>query len=96
MFGLAVRRGALTTNPVRDTSRIRAPRREVVVLDAAQLDAVRAAIRKWQQPTPGKSGPRPTGDLADIVDLMLATGARIGEVLALRWGTWTSPPNARP
>ncbi|TDC82091.1 site-specific integrase [Micromonospora sp. KC606] len=50
-----------------------------------QLDDVRSAIRKWQQPTPGKSGPRPTSDLADIVDLMLATGARIGEILALRW-----------
>jgi integrase len=43
------------------------------------------AIRRWQQPTPGKSGPRPTGNLADIVDLTLATGARIGEVLAVRW-----------
>lgn len=28
------------------------------------------------------SGPRPTGD---IVDLMLATGIRIGEILAVRW-----------
>jgi integrase len=57
----------------------------VVGLDTEQLDGVRSAIRKWQQPTPGKSDPRPTSDLADIVDLMLATGARIGETLALRW-----------
>ncbi|MET0494354.1 MAG: tyrosine-type recombinase/integrase [Actinoplanes sp.] len=85
MLALAVRRGALTTNPVRDTGRLRTSRRRVVALDTEQLDAVRAAIRKWQQPTPGKPGPRPTGDLADIVDLMLATGVRIGEVLALRW-----------
>ncbi|WP_018791316.1 tyrosine-type recombinase/integrase [Salinispora arenicola] len=85
IFALAVRRGALTTNPVRETGRLRNPRREVVALDIEQLEAVRTAIRKWQQPTPGKSGPKPTGDLADIIDLMLATGARIGEVLALRW-----------
>ncbi|HEX8347262.1 MAG TPA: tyrosine-type recombinase/integrase [Actinoplanes sp.] len=85
MFALAVRHSALTTNPVRDTGRLRAPRRTVVALNTEQLDAVRSAIRRWQQPTPGKSGPRPTGDLADIVDLMLATGARIGEMLALRW-----------
>ena len=85
MFALAVRRGALTTNPVRDTGRLRNPRRTVVALEMNQLDEVRAAIQRWQQPTPGKSGPRPTGDLADIVDLMLATGARIGEILALRW-----------
>lgn len=36
-----------------------------------------------QRPVPGKPGPRHTGDLADIVDLMLATGTRIGEILAL-------------
>ncbi|MFC7278582.1 tyrosine-type recombinase/integrase, partial [Paractinoplanes rhizophilus] len=85
MFALATRRGALTTNPVRDTGRLRKPRRTVVALDTEQLEGVRAAIRRWQQPTPGKPGPRHTGDLADIVDLLLATGARIGEVLALRW-----------
>ncbi len=51
----------------------------------AAVEGVRSAIRQWQQPTPGKPGPRHTGDLADIVDLMLATGARIGEILAVRW-----------
>ncbi|WFE38021.1 site-specific integrase [Micromonospora sp. WMMD998] len=85
MFALAVRRGALTANPVRDTGRLRNPRRKVVALEVKQLHEVREAIQNWQQPAPGKSGPRPTGDLADIVDLMLATGARIGEILALRW-----------
>lgn len=30
-------------------------------------------------------GPPPTQDLLDIVDLLLATGARIGELLAVRW-----------
>jgi integrase len=85
MFALAVRHGAIPTNPVRDTGRLRKPRRKVVALTDEHLQAVRAAIRNWQQPVPGKPGPRHTGDLADIVDLMLATGARIGEILALRW-----------
>ncbi|MEU1811080.1 tyrosine-type recombinase/integrase [Micromonospora aurantiaca (nom. illeg.)] len=85
MLALAVRRGALTTNPIHDTGQLRKPHKKVVALERGQLDDVRSAIRKWQQPTPGKSGPRPTSDLADIVDLMLATGARIGEILALRW-----------
>ena len=85
MFALAVRRGALTTNPVRETGRLRKPRRTVRALDAEHLEGVRSAIRQWQLPTPGKPGPRQTGDLADIVDLMLATGVRIGEVLAVRW-----------
>jgi len=85
MFALAVRRGALATNSVRETGRIRKPRRTVVALEPEQLEAVRAAVRNWQEPTPGKPGPRHNGDLADIVDLLFATGARIGEVLALRW-----------
>ncbi|MFG1902499.1 tyrosine-type recombinase/integrase [Micromonospora carbonacea] len=85
MFALAVRRGALTTNPIRDTGQLRKPRKKVVALEMEQLDDVRSAIRQWQQPTPSKSGPRPTSDLADIIDLLLATGARIGEILALRW-----------
>jgi integrase len=85
MFALAVRRGALATNPVRETGRIRKPRRTVVALEPEQLETVRTAIRNWQEPTPGKPGPRHNGDLADIVDLLFATGARIGEVLALRW-----------
>lgn len=32
-----------------------------------------------------RPGPKSSGDLADIIFLMLSTGARIGEVLALRW-----------
>ncbi|BCJ67968.1 tyrosine-type recombinase/integrase [Polymorphospora rubra] len=85
MFALAVRHGAIPTNPIRDTGRLRKPRRTVVALSDEHLQAVRTAIRDWQRPIPGKPGPRHTGDLADIVDLMLATGARIGEILALRW-----------
>ncbi|NJP31954.1 tyrosine-type recombinase/integrase [Micromonospora thermarum] len=85
MFALAERHGAIPTNPLRDTGQQREPRRKVVALTDEHLHAVRAAIREWQRPVPGKPGPRHTGDLADIVDLMLATGARIGEILALRW-----------
>ena len=85
MFALAVRRGAITSNPVYHTEQIRKPRRKPVALTNEHLQGVRAAIRTWQRPVPGKPGPRHTGDLADVVDLMLATGARIGEILALRW-----------
>ncbi len=85
MFALAVRHGAIATNPVRDTGRLRKPRRAVEALSTQDLDSVRSIIRGWQAPIPGKPGPRHTGDLGDITDLMLATGARIGEILALRW-----------
>jgi integrase len=85
MFNLAVRHGAIPANPVRDTGRLRRPRRQVVVLDEAGLHQVRACIRAWQNPDDVRYGPRPTSDLADTVDLMLATGVRIGEALAVRW-----------
>ncbi len=35
--------------------------------------------------TKKRPGPKPNMDMPDIVDLLLATGCRIGEVLALRW-----------
>src|SRR4029453_10045235 len=41
------------------------------------------AVRRWVNAD--RPGSRATGDMADIVDLMLATGCRIGEILALRW-----------
>ena len=85
MFGMAVRHDALDSNPARDISRGRKRDRNVRALKVKQLDEVRAAIRQWQTPPPGKPGPRPASDLADIVDLLLATGSRISEVLALRW-----------
>ena len=47
------------------------------------LNAVRSAVDAWM--TKKRSGPKPNQDMPDIVDLLLATGCRIGEVLALRW-----------
>ena len=85
MLHLAVRHGALPTNPIRDTGRLRKPRRTVTALTVEDLHEVRAAIRRWQAPVAGKSGPHHTNDLAEIIDLMLATGGRIGEILAVRW-----------
>jgi integrase len=41
------------------------------------------AIARWRHRH--TTGPRRTNNLADIVELLIATGARIGEVLALRW-----------
>ena len=85
MLAMAVRHGAIRTNPIRDIANLPSRRRVVVALTTDDLPGVRAAIRRWQEPVPGKSGPRHTTDLADIVDLLLATGARIGEILAIRW-----------
>lgn len=78
MLGLAVRHGALTANPARETTRIeggkkKAPR--ALTLEErtqwlAQLEADEVAARK---------------DLPDLSRFMLATGVRIGEALAVCW-----------
>ena len=59
--------------------------RPVKALAVEDLHTVRAAVRQWQTPEQRRPGPPRSSDLADIVDILLATGARIGEVLAIRW-----------
>lgn len=83
MLGMAVRHDALTVNPVQQTSRIHRERSETRSLTLEDLNTVRAALRAWTAKQ--RPGPKASSDMADIIDLMLATGARIGEVLALRW-----------
>ena len=83
MLDAAVAVGALTSNPVRGTLSIHRPSGSKVTLSPGQIAQVHAAVRTWL----GKDrpGPRSSGDIGDIIELMLATGARVGEVLALRW-----------
>ena len=70
-------------NPVQQTSRIHREKSETRSLTVEDLNTVRKALRAWT--TKQRSGPKAPTDMADIIDLMLATGARIGEILALRW-----------
>ena len=83
MLGMAVRHDALPVNPVQQTSRIHREKSETRSLTFEDLNTVREALRAWTATQ--RPGPKASGDMADIVDLMLATGARIGEILALRW-----------
>ncbi len=83
MLGMAVRHDALTVNPVQQTSRIHRERSETRSLTLEDLNTVREALRAWTAEQ--RPGPKASSDMSDIIDLMLATGARIGEVLALRW-----------
>lgn len=83
MLDAAVELGSLTVNPVRGSLSISRPASDSRSLTVAELEAVRAAVRAWLSKE--RSGPKSSGDMADIIEVMLATGARIGEVLALRW-----------
>jgi len=84
MFALAVRHDALASNPVTNVAKIRRKKPQVRVLeDTAQVAEVRGIIARWENEE--RPGPRATRDLRDMILLLMSTGARIGEALALRW-----------
>lgn len=82
-FGLAVSYDAIAKNPVRDTGRLHKPPTQATALTESQVEKIRAAARGWRR-GPGFSGPPPDGQLEQIIEVMLGTSARIGEVLAIR------------
>jgi integrase len=77
MFGLAVRTGALLANPLRETASVPVKRSSPKALTPEEelvlLERLRGCSRAHDL------------DLVDLVELMLATGFRIGETLALDW-----------
>ena len=94
MLGLAVRHGAAPTNPLREVAGVTVVKKEPRALTLAEVAVLRDAVKAWErnetdkagQPVVGsKRGRARTSELLDVVDMLLATGARIGEVLAIRW-----------
>lgn len=82
-LGLAVRHEVLPRNPMDHVSRLRRPASIPNALTPAEVNAIRAAIAYWEAGR-SPSGPKPDGQLGAIVEVMLGTSARIGEVLAIR------------
>lgn len=82
MFAYAERHGAISTNPMRLVAPPARGDREVDALDLDAVHRLRALVDPATIRRPGKRGPNP--DLADFIDVALGTGARIGEILALR------------
>lgn len=70
MFSYAVQDDVITRNPIRDTSLQKAKRKTVESFTPEQIPELREHL---------------TGDVRDVFDLMLGTGLRISEVLALQW-----------
>ncbi|MBF4762796.1 site-specific integrase [Nocardioides islandensis] len=96
-FALAVRYDAIRENPVRDTARLRKPTAQAMSLTVEQVEQIRRAVRGWRR-GPGVPGPPPDGQLEQIIEVMLGTSARIGEVLAIRKcdvDVTTTPATAR-
>lgn len=87
-FALAARYDCVPHNPVTDAYRPPASRSKPRALELDDVQELRRRIRAWQDEQ--RLGPRRAYDLVEIVDVMLGTGARIGEVLALRWQDCTN------
>jgi len=81
----AVQRGAIPANPMLVITRPRGEPTRPRALDVRTVGLLRAAVRQQQIDRAGRPGPAPTGDLVCLVDVLLGTGLRIGEALALRW-----------
>ena len=82
-LGLAVRHEIIPRNPMDHVSRLRRPAHTPDAFTVDDISSIRAAIRAWEH-RPILAGPRPDGQLGQIIELMLGTSARIGEVLAIR------------
>ena len=89
MFSLAVRWNMRTDNPAKGIERNKEYGRRRY-LSADELARLTAALAAY-----------PDKQAADIVRLLLMTGARRGEVLGMRWvdldlaeGTWSKPPSS--
>lgn len=79
MFGVAILDGAVAINPVRDAvARVAMGKRSPRALTVAETERLTSWLRA--------DGHSVALDLPDLVDWMLATGCRIGEALALRYG----------
>lgn len=83
LFGFALRHDAVPRNPVAGTSPLRHPKTQPKALTLEQIAAIRAAAMNWRAGT-GLPGPRPDGQVRDIIEVLLGTAMRPGEVLALR------------
>lgn len=93
MFSLAARQGAVRPNPMADVPRPEKPKRRERVA-APNIDIVRGIRQRfalWDAGTEPRDAddhrrrqPR-TSDLLDSTDMIIGTGIRTGELLALEW-----------
>lgn len=82
-LSLAVRHEIIPRNPMDHIAQLRRPPSTPNALTPVEVNAIRAAIRFWETGL-SATGPKPDGQLGAIIEIMLGTSARIGEVLAIR------------
>ncbi|MFZ4894663.1 site-specific integrase [Plantibacter sp. Mn2098] len=84
MFALATRHGAVKGNPVRDVATVKVARKPVQAPTSADAQAILARLTEWDQGRDGRGAVRNV-DLSEVAWMFVATGARTGELLALKW-----------
>lgn len=77
VMGLATRREAIDHNPMRDVSPIAVKRKDARSLELDEVRKLRSGLREDEKAL--------ERDIPALVDVMLGTGMRIGEVLAITW-----------
>lgn len=83
VFAFALRHDAITRNPVVGTSALRTSKTQPRALTLDQIAAIRSAAANWRIQQ-GLPGPKPDEQVRDIIEVLLGTAMRPGEVLALR------------
>jgi len=84
MLDLAARHDAIDSNPMRSVEAVPKPSNEIQTFTLDDVAELRAILAEWDAGK-DKSGRRRVSDLADPVDMFLATGARPGEIFAIAW-----------
>ncbi|MGW9632219.1 tyrosine-type recombinase/integrase [Agromyces sp. NPDC055520] len=80
----AVMNDLMIANPAREVKSAKRRPKPIYAPDAMELETFRAVIRDYQD-REDRMGPRPSDLLGDVVDLILATGARVSEAVGLKW-----------
>ncbi|MEN8602925.1 tyrosine-type recombinase/integrase [Microbacterium rhizosphaerae] len=80
----AAQMGLVDRNLVREVPAIRRKKKEIFAPGIDELRVFRDAVVAYNE-DPNRPGPMPGPLLLDSIDMILATGMRIGEVLGLRW-----------
>jgi len=83
LFGFALRCDAIPRNPGEGTSQLKKPKGAPAALTLKQIAAIRHAAAIWRT-GPEVLGPKPDGQVRDILEILLGSALRIGEALALR------------
>lgn len=84
-FNEAVRLDVIDVNPVLATRTIEVQAKKARALTSAEVAALRTAAAAWEAKPRKNTRPWPKLRIGASIDLMLGTGLRIGELLALRW-----------